>query len=331
MPLIAFKPEGLFVEEGNFFIDPWRPVDKAVITHAHADHSRYGMKHYLAHEYSIPVMKHRLGADINVQSTKYNETIDINGVKVSFHPAGHISGSAQIRVEHKGEVWVVSCDYKVQPDEVSTPFEPVKCHTFITESTFGLPVFDWQPEQITFQQINQWWNKCKNEGKAALIFVYALGKAQRVLSGLDTSIGPIKVHKAVENTIITLQNIIDIPTCQLLDTSQPKSSFAGSLIMATPGSLGAAWTKKIGPHETALASGWMAMRGTRRRNNVDKGFVLSDHADWKGLNTAVKETEAQKVFVTHGYSEIFSKWLRHNDIDADVVKTEFGEEKQEAE
>lgn len=326
MSLITNTSKGLYCEEGDFYIDPWKPVDRAIITHAHADHSRYGMKHYCAHHYSVPMMKHRLGADISVEGKDYQETFSMNGVKVSFHPAGHIPGSSQVRVEKNGEIWVISGDYKTDVDKVSTPFESVKCQYFVTESTFGLPVFDWEEEESIFQQINHWWNGLKAQGKVAVVFVYALGKAQRVLSGLDTSIGKIYVHKAIANTNAALKGIAQIPQVLDVDPSLTKKDYQGSMVLATPGSIGAGWLKKIGPHETASASGWMAMRGTRRRLNTDKGFVLSDHADWKGLNQAVKDSGAENVYVTHGYSSIYSKYLREQGLNAQVLETAFGEE-----
>ncbi len=326
MSLIRNTSKGLYCEEGGFYIDPWQPVSRAIITHAHADHSRHGMKHYCAHQFSVPVMKHRLGADISIEGKRYNETFTMNGVKVSFHPAGHIPGSAQVRVERNGEVWVVSGDYKTVVDNLSTPFECVKCQNFITESTFGLPVFNWEDEEEVFKRINYWWSGLKDEGKVAVIFAYALGKAQRILSGLETDIGKIFVHKAIANTNEALQDIVTIPLVHPVNPELTKKDYQGSLILATPGSIGASWLKKVGPHETASASGWMAIRGTRRRLNTDKGFILSDHADWKGLNQTVSDTGAENVYVTHGYSTIYSKFLREQGLNAQVLETSFGDE-----
>lgn len=328
--MLSFKPEGIYCEAGDFYIDPWRPVNKAVITHAHADHSRWGMKHYLAHHDSVPVMKHRLGDEISVQSTGYGQVHDLNGVKVSLHPAGHIIGSAQVRVEHNGEVWVVSGDYKTGPDTTCTPFEPVACHHFITESTFGLPIFDWEPQEKVFAKINAWWQELKEEGKTAVLLAYSLGKAQRLLQGVDASIGKIFTHGAVENTneVLRAAGHVLPETTRITKDTQP-ADVNGQLVIAPPSAMGTPWMKRLRPYETAMVSGWMQVRGMRRRRNADRGFILSDHADWKGLNQAIKDTGAENIYVTHGYTGIFSQWLSEQGYNAQVVTTEYGEEEDQ--
>ena len=328
MALIDFTSDGLYCAQAGVYIDPWKPVQKAVITHAHADHARPGMKTYLAQHLSIPVMKHRLGSNIKVQGLHYGETINLNGVNLSMHPSGHIPGAAQVRLEYKGEVWVVSGDYKLENDGISTPFESLKCHHFITESTFGLPVFDWPSQEQVVSEMKHWCKRLHEEKKAAIIYAYSLGKAQRILHALKDIENPIYCHAAVERSNELLAPFVELPERKEVSATLKKSDYQGALILATPGSIGAAWTKKIGAHETAMASGWMRMRGTRRRNNVDKGFVLSDHADWKALNTAVKESGAEKVYVTHGYTSIYSRYLQTQGIDAHVVSTEYGNEEE---
>ncbi|WP_306642809.1 ligase-associated DNA damage response exonuclease [Sanyastnella coralliicola] len=330
--LLSYKAQGIYCEAGDFFIDPWRPVNKALITHAHADHSRWGMKQYLAHHRSIPVMRHRLG-EINVSGVEYEEEVNINGVKVSFHPAGHIIGSSQIRVEYKGEVWVVSGDYRTgESDHTCAPFEPVKCHAFITESTFGLPIFRWQTNESLFADINAWWSSLARNKKNAVLFAYSLGKAQRVLAGVDPSIGPIYTHGAVENTneVLRADGMI-LPETTRITQDHKSGDIKGALIIAPPSAMGTPWMKRLQPYETAIASGWMQVRGMRRRRNADKGFVLSDHADWEGLNHAIAETGAERIYVTHGYSDIYSKYLSEQGYDARVVETEYGEEQEEKE
>lgn len=330
--LLVFRPEGIYCPQGNFYIDPWRPVDRAVITHAHADHSRGGMKEYLAHHDSIPVMRHRLGADISVQGANYGELVKMNGVEVSLHPAGHILGSSQVRVAYQGEVWVVSGDYKTGPDHSCVPFEPVRCHHFVTESTFGLPVFKWKPQEEIFDEINQWWKQLKSEGKTALLLAYSLGKAQRILQSVDTSIGPVFTHGAVENVNQVLREAGHelLPTTRVTPETGV-SELNGGLVIAPPSALGTPWTRRLGDFGSAVASGWMQVRGMRRRRNADRGFVLSDHADWNGLNEAIAATGAEHIHVTHGYTGIFSKWLKEQGYNASVVETEFGvEEDQEA-
>lgn len=324
MALLSFTSNGIYCEKADVFIDPWKPCKKALITHAHADHSRYGMKYYLAHHKSIPIMKHRLGEDINTQGIAYGETINMNGVDISFHPAGHIPGSAQIKLSYKGETWVASGDYKLEPDELCEPFEPQKCSHFITESTFGLPIYKWKSQQEIFEEINSWWRENKEMGKTSVILGYSLGKAQRILAHIDHSIGPVFTHGAVENMTSVLRNAgFNLPQTTRISPDINKSMYPGSLVIAPPSALGSSWMKKFNPFSVATASGWMALRGARRRRNVDRGFVLSDHADWDELNTAVKETAAENIYVTHGYRSIFSNWLNENGYNARAVDTEF--------
>lgn len=322
--LISFTEKGIYCPAGDFFIDPWKPVPYAVITHAHADHSRWGNKNYLAHTHSAPVMKQRLGSDINLQTAQYGETIFRNGVKVSLHPAGHIIGSAQVRMEYKGQVCVVSGDYKTEADATCAPFEPVICHEFLTESTFGLPVYCWQSEETLFQEVNQWWKNNKASGKNSVLFGYALGKAQRILSGLDPSIGDVYVHGAVWNVNQAFGDLLKLPyAVKQVDPKLPKSTYQGAMIIAPPSAMGTSWMRRFQPYVTGMGSGWMAVRGMKRRRSVDTGFIISDHADWPGLNAAVKATRAEKVYVTHGYAEVFSRHLREQGIDAQVVETLF--------
>jgi putative mRNA 3-end processing factor len=324
MNLLEFTDSGIYCAPGSFYIDPWKPVDRALITHAHSDHARFGNKHYLAHHDSIPVLRYRLGEDISVQGIGYGEQISLNGVKISFHPAGHIIGSAQIRVEHKGEVWVFSGDYKLVDDGLSVPFEPVKCHTFISESTFGLPVYKWKPQREVMMEINDWWKKNSAKGLASVLLGYSLGKAQRILYNIDTSIGPVYAHGAVENVndLIRAQGI-DLPPSKRVTPDTPKAEFRNALVLAPPSALASPWLKRFDPYSIAIASGWMRLRGARRRRAADRGFVLSDHADWDELNTAVRETGAEKVFVTHGYTAAFARWLNENGIEAYEGRTQY--------
>ena len=324
MALLKFTDKGIYCEQADVYIDPWKPVKKAFITHAHADHSRWGHKLYLAHKDSEGVMRLRLGQDLNLQTVEYNQDILINQVKFTFYPAGHIVGSSQIRVEYKGEVWVASGDYKPEPDGVSTPFEPVKCHTFITECTFGLPAFHWKPQSEIMNEINQWWRQNSAEGKCSLLFGYSLGKAQRILCNIDPSIGPILVHGAIANTNEALQHTgIKLPPTTYIDKDIKKELFKNALVIAPPSAIGSAWAQKLKPYATGIASGWMNLRGTRRRKSVDRGFVLSDHADWNGLNESIKATGAENIITTHGYTNIFTKWLQEQGYNAMTENTDF--------
>ena len=324
MNLIEFSNKGLYCAQGGFYIDPWRAVDKALITHGHSDHARWGHKYYLSHHDTIPILKIRLGQNNNYQGLAYGEQLYINGVKVSFHPAGHIIGSAQVRLEYNGEIWVFSGDYKTEYDGISAAFEPVKCHTFITESTFGLPVYHWQPQQKIFDDMHQWWRSNQEKGIATVVQAYSLGKAQRILANLDTSTGPIYLHGAIHSLNKGLIAAgYPLPDMPLVDINEKKNVYSKSLIIAPPTGAGNAWLKRFQPYSMATASGWMAVRGTKRRYALDKGFALSDHADWPGLNMAIKETGASRVYVTHGYTAIFARYLQEQGLEAYPAETKY--------
>ncbi|MCS7003999.1 MAG: ligase-associated DNA damage response exonuclease [Cytophagales bacterium] len=322
MPLLEFTDKGIFCPQGNFYIDPWENVDYAVITHAHADHARKGMKYYLAHHWSIPILYLRLGK-INAQGVEYGETIYRNGVRVTLFPAGHIPGSSQVLVEYKGERWVVSGDYKLENDEICIPFEPVKCHVFVTESTFGLPIYQWKPQQVIFEEINRWWQYNRANGKTSILLGYALGKAQRLLKNLNPAFGRIGVHGSVWNVIENSPFIKYEYPIEKVSPSQPKGYWDGAMIVAPPSADGSRWLKKFQPYQTAFVSGWMSIRGIRRRKATDAGFALSDHADWNGLLRAIRATEAQEIYVTHGYAHVLGRYLQSLGLKASAVKTEF--------
>lgn len=330
--LVVARPEGLYCPQGDFFIDPWRPVQRAVITHAHGDHARSGNGHYLAHRDSAGVLRARLGEDIVLQTLGYGEAIEHHGVRLSLHPAGHVLGSAQVRLEHGGQVWVVSGDYFVSGQEedcnaTCPPFEPVPCHCFITESTFGLPIYRWAPQREVFSDIVGWWRSNAGSGHASLLMAYSFGKAQRVLAGVDPSIGPLLVHGAVQplNEAYRAAGVA-LPDTRLLMDVQDREVLRHALVVAPPSVQGSAWLKRLGPYRDAFASGWMQLRGTRRRRGVDRGFVLSDHADWPGLQRAIRATGAERVIVTHGYEAVMVRWLQEQGLRAEAFSTEFGDD-----
>jgi putative mRNA 3-end processing factor len=323
--MVVVRKEGLYCVPGQFYIDPWRPVDRAVITHGHGDHARVGHAHYLAARAGVGILRSRLG-DIHIDGLEYGERVTHNGVTISLHPAGHVLGSSQVRMECGGEVWVASGDYKVEPDKTCAPFEPVACDTFITESTFGLPIYRWEPEQATFDDINRWWRRNAEQGRCSVVFAYAFGKAQRILSGLDASIGPIVCHGAVEplNRVYREAGVALPPTVMVTDVD--KAALKQALVIAPPSSAGSPWMKRFGDYSDAFASGWMQLRGARRRRGVDRGFVLSDHADWPGLMAAIRATGAGRVVVTHGSIGPMVRWLCQNGLDAGAFETEYGDD-----
>ena len=175
MTLLENTDRGLYCAAGDFYIDPWRAVDFAIVTHAHSDHARAGSRHYLCAAPGREILQARLGADAVIQAIPYGETLTRNGVHVSLHPAGHILGSAQVRVEARGEIWVVSGDYKTAPEKTCAPFEAIRCHSFVTECTFGLPIYRWRPQAEIFSEINSWWRENQNRGRTSVIFAYSLG------------------------------------------------------------------------------------------------------------------------------------------------------------
>jgi len=327
--LIEFTNNGLYCKAGNFFIDPWRPVDKAIITHAHSDHARSGNGSYLCHTLTKPLLELRLGPQ-TIQTMEWNVPLTINGVKVSLHPAGHIIGSSQVRIEHNGEVWVVSGDYKLENDGLSGQFEPIKCHSFITESTFGLPIYNWKPQDEIFSTIQNWILKNNAEGKTSVLMAYSLGKAQRLLPCIEATGLPIFLHGAVYNIHQALLGAgIKLPFAQRVEPDMPKEIFKGNVVIAPGSADGSPWMKRFSPYSVGVCSGWMQVRGNVRRRNADAGFVLSDHADWNGLLSAVKDTGAEKVYVTHGFQAAFSRYLNETGTYSAEVKTEYGIDEEE--
>lgn len=308
-PLLTLTPSGLYCPDADVYLDPWRPVPRALISHAHADHARAGSGRYLTHTISVPLLRHRISADSErVEGIEYGEVKHIRGVRFSFHPAGHVPGSAQILVERGGERWVFSGDYKTESDGVSTPFEIVKCDTFISECTFGLPIFRWRPQVEVFHEIHSWWRENQQGGRSSILCVYSLGKAQRVMAHLDKTVGHIGVHPAVWN----ISEALGFPLEGFSRLSVDYTPERPLLVIAPPAVIGTPWLRRFGENQVASASGWMTIRGMKRRRGVDRGFVLSDHADFSGLATAIAHTGASRVLLTHGYTAAFGRWLKES-------------------
>ena len=324
--LVIQRAEGLYCPPGDFYIDPWRPVARAVITHAHSDHARVGHGHYLAAAASEGVLRARLG-DIALQALPYGQALQHHGVTVSLHPAGHVLGSAQVRLAHGGEVWVASGDYKVAADPTCAPFEPVPCDVFITEATFGLPIYRWCPDTEVFAAINAWWARNAAHGRASVLACYSFGKAQRVLAGVDASTGPIVVHGAVQPLNAAYRAAgVALPATRLVTEVQDAADLRRCLVVCPPSAVASPWLRRFGEVQTAFASGWMQVRGNRRRGGYDRGFVLSDHADWPGLLGAIGATGAQRVIVTHGNAPVLVRYLREHGLQAGAFDTEYGDD-----
>ena len=321
--LLVHTGLGLYCPKADVYLDPWKPVKKAILSHGHADHARWGSASYLCTPTAAPVIKYRLG-DINLETLPFGEEKLINGVSFSFHPAGHILGSAQIKVSYKGEIVVFSGDYKTANDGFSEAFEPVKCHTFITESTFGLPVYHWQDQKWVFNEMEEWCKNNRNNHHLSILYGYSLGKAQRILQGLPDSVGPIFTHSTIEAVLNVMRNQgVSLKNTIPVNEHITRADLLSGVIIAPPAVQNSNWLKKFEPIRNGVVSGWMALRGARRRRNADKGFVLSDHADWEGLNEAISLTGAENIFVTHGYTDILSKWLIDKGLNAQPLETNF--------
>jgi putative mRNA 3-end processing factor len=321
--LLRRTDRGLYCEAGDFYVDPWAAVDRAVVTHAHGDHVAWGCGAYLTAAPGAGVLRQRLDPSARIRPLPYQEVIDVNGVRVSLYPAGHILGSAQVRVEYRGEVWVVSGDYKTEPDPTCDPWEPVTCDTFVTECTFGLPVYRWPAPGAVFEEIHAWWRANQEAGRASLLFGYALGKAQRLIAGLDPSIGPILTHGAVERLNGSYREAgIALPPTTHAAVSD-RTTWPRAIVIAPPMADGSPWALRFGAQSTAFASGWMAIRGMRRRRAVDRGFTVSDHVDWPSLLAAIDATGAERIWATHGYTGVLVRWLREQGRDAEAIETRY--------
>lgn len=316
--LVVLRDAGLYCPAGDFYIDPSLRVPRAVITHAHGDHAHSGMGHYWAAKRGEGLLRARVGRNSPMTLPAYGQAFQMGAATVSLHPAGHVLGSAQVRIAVNGQVWVVSGDYKRCADPSCDPFEVLPCHTFITEATFALPQYVWPGPGVVAQQIFNWWQQCKAEGKTAVLLAYALGKAQRVLAELLVHTQePAWLHGAMVPLVQAYRDagVALLPTRPL---GAPPSShnFAGQLILAPPGAAGTPWMKRFAPYSTGFTSGWMQLEHSQRRAAYDQGFVLSDHSDWPSLLRTIEETGAQRVLAMHGHSEVLVKHLRQRGIDA---------------
>jgi putative mRNA 3-end processing factor len=329
MTLLRATDRGLYCEAGDFYVDPWAAVDRAVVTHAHGDHVAWGCRAYLTAEPGVAVLRERLDPSAPIRGARYGETVALNGVRVSLHPAGHILGSGQVRVEHAGETWVVSGDYKIEADPTCAPWEPVRCDTFVTECTFGLPIYRWPAPEPVMDDIHAWWRANQAAGKASLLFGYALGKAQRLIAALDPEIGPILTHGAVERMTRVYRDAgVRLPPTTHAALSD-RAGWPRAMVVAPPSADGSAWARRFGAQSTAFASGWMAVRGARRRRSIDRGFTISDHVDWPSLLAAIEAAGARRVWATHGYTGVLVRWLQEHGFDARAIETRYEGERDD--
>ena len=325
--LVVATARGLYCARGDFYIDPWQPVERAVITHAHGDHLRGGSETYFLAAPGEGVARLRLAADVSLRTVGYGEPLQFGPVRVSLHPAGHILGSAQLRIEDEGEVWVVSGDYKRDPDPTCAPFEVVACDVFISEATFALPVYRWTDTRNVAQEIRLWWQQNSERGVSSLLFAYALGKAQRVMAELTAfTDDPVYLHGAVASITDAYRaaGVKMLPT--LPATVARAREYAGALVIAPPSAAGSPWIRRFGEHSSGFCSGWMRVRGDRRRRGYDRGFVLSDHADWPSLLRTFRETGARRILLTHGHTDTLVRYLREQNVDAAALPTDYGAE-----
>jgi putative mRNA 3-end processing factor len=323
--LLQNTDRGLYCPAGDFYIDPWRPVPRAIITHAHGDHARPGSDAYLTAAPGREILRRRLGAEANIETLPYAATKEIDGVCVSLYPAGHILGSAQVRMEYRGRIAVVTGDYKTDAaDTTCEPYEPLPCHLLVSECTFGLPIYRWRSQAAVMNDVQAWWQACQVQRRTAILMAYSLGKAQRILAALDASLGPILLHGGVAAfAAIYRAGGVPLPDAAHADLAQAKAARGRALVLAPPGAAATPWVRKFGPVNTALASGWMQIRGARRRRAVDRGFALSDHADWQGLNEAISGSGAEEIWLTHGSTGPLARWLVEQGYNARPIVTQF--------
>jgi putative mRNA 3-end processing factor len=331
---VILRPEGLYCPAGDFYIDPWRAVPRAVLTHGHSDHARAGSAHYQAVDIGAGILRQRLGAQVPLQTRAYGERWQMQDALVSLHPAGHILGSAQVRIEVSpsrrhgrhvgGQVTVVTGDYKRDADPSCAPFEVVPCDTLITEATFALPVYRWQPTEVIAAEIFSWWQQQAARGYVSVLCCYALGKAQRILAALCAHTQqPVLLHGAMVPLVQVYRDAgVRMLDTQALSEQARSSDVAGALILAPPSAARSPWMRRFSKVSVGFASGWMAVRGARRRAGYDRGFVLSDHADWDGLVRTVRDTGAKQVWATHGSTDSLVRFLSESGVSAGTLRAQ---------
>ncbi|MBC2670870.1 ligase-associated DNA damage response exonuclease [Novosphingobium piscinae] len=307
------EPQGLYIVPAQAWIDPARPVDRALVTHGHADHARGGHAQTIATPATLAIMALRYGTTAGAMAVGYGEGIDLpGGVRASFHPAGHVLGSAQILLEHAGERVVVTGDYKRRADPTCPPFEPVACDVFVTEATFGLPVFRHPPIGAEIARLLA--ARERHPGRCMLVGAYALGKAQRVIAELRRAgyAEPVYLHGAMER-MCRLYEDFGIALGELRPVADvPRSALAGEIVLCPPSALSDRWSRSLPDPLTAMASGWMRVRQRARQRNVELPLIVSDHADWDELTATIAEVNPAETWITHGREDALLRWCELN-------------------
>jgi putative mRNA 3-end processing factor len=326
-PLITQTDCGLYCPLGDFYVDAWKGVPRNIVTHAHSDHACPGSERYLTACEGVGLLRHRLGEGVPIDAVEYGEPIDLGPVRVALHPAGHVLGSAQVRIESGGRVCVVSGDYKRQADPTCRPLELLRCDTFVTECTFGLPIFHWAPPARVIEEIHGWWRENIDLERTSILLAYSLGKAQRVLAEVDPAIGPILLHGAVHAMTGEYRRMgVEFPPAQYATPENARKYRGKALVIAPPGATHSPWARKFAPFSTAIASGWMRVRGIRRRRSADRGFALSDHVDFASLLNTIEETGASEIIATHGYTDALVPLMQARGKQASAFATRFGDD-----
>jgi putative mRNA 3-end processing factor len=323
--LFLETPDGIYVPDADVHIDPWRPVARALITHAHGDHARPGSKAYLATPDTAALIRTRFGPETQVETIEYGQPLTAGGVRITLYPAGHVLGSAQVLLETAAGRTVFGGDYKRAPDPTCRPFEPVPCDTFVTEATFGLPIYRWDSPHDVVRAIFDWWTTAAERGDECLLFCYTLGKAQRILAELARLTDrPVYAHGAMLpiTAVYRTAGVEMLPLLPLAAVPR-KQSLAGELVLAPVSARGTPWMRRFRSPSTAFASGLMRVRGVRRQRGYDRGFVLSDHADWPALLETVRDSGASSVIATHGHSEPLARYFAEQGLQSTVIRTAF--------
>jgi putative mRNA 3-end processing factor len=322
--LLRLTPEGFYCEPGGFHLDPWRPVERAVITHAHPDRLVAGCGAYLAARPGLPLLRARLGGKPVIETIDYSTIIHSENVSITFIPTGHLLGSSQVKIIYKNQILVFSGDFQTSTDKTCAPFEAVPCHTFVTEASFGLPIFRWPSRARAIEEIQSWWAGNQALNRVSVLLAHSPGKAQSVLAELDPGIGPLFAHRDLEDVNrIYRASGVHLPEVTSVDEAPAGTDWGRALVLAPPSVRGTPWMRRFPHASTGMVSGWMRIRGPRRRRSLDRGFVFSNHADWPALNAAIAATGAERVVLTHGFQDPMVRWLREKGLQAEAVSTPY--------